>query len=322
MRRSLYKLRRRAESRILEGFFNISARIGKMHPDADPAKHGVEVIPDLAYRSSLQGAHRLDVYRPVKRRGPAPCVLYIHGGAFQILSKETHWIMGLAFARQGYVVFNVSYRLAPQHPFPAAVHDVADAFLWVTENGASYGADLDRLVIAGESAGANLATSLTLATVYERDEPHARAVFATGVVPRAAAPACGIFQVSDTKRFGPDYGASRFVVDQLRDLERAYLGRDPKAHGAMLDFADVLPWLERGERPARPLPPFFIPVGTWDPLMPETERLDDALTRLGGTVEARYYEGGIHAFHAFVFAKQARRCWRDQFRFLERHVSR
>ena len=315
-------MRRRAESRFLEGFFNVSSRLGQLHPDANPERHGVEVIHDLAYRSSLDGAHRLDVYRPRDIAGPAPCVLYIHGGAFRILSKETHWIMGLAFASRGYVVFNVSYRLAPEHPFPAAVHDLAEAYQWVVKRGPSYGADLDRLVLAGESAGANLAASLALSTVYERDEPHSRAIFETGVTPRVVAPACGIFQVSDARRFGPEHGASRFVVDQLRDMERAYLGPDPGAHGAMLDFVDVATWLERGQAPARPLPAFFIPVGTRDPLAPETARLERALTRLGGTVEARYYDGGIHAFHAFVFAKQARRCWRDQFAFLERHVSR
>jgi len=50
-------------------------------------------------------------------------------------------------------------------------------------------------------------------------------------------------------------------------------------------------------------------------------KIERALRRLGGTAEARYYEGGVHAFHAFVFAKQARRCWRDQFEFLGRHAS-
>ena len=50
--------------------------------------------------------HRLDIYRPRESSGPLPIVLYIHGGGFRILSKDTHWVMGLAFARREFLVFN------------------------------------------------------------------------------------------------------------------------------------------------------------------------------------------------------------------------
>ena len=133
------------------------------------------MIRDVAYDDSGLAEHRLDIYRP---RGLArgeldrvPVVLYVHGGGFRILSKDTHWVMGLAFARRGYLVFNVSYRLAPRHRFPAAVQDVAAALEWVRQNAARYGGDLDRLAFAGESAGANLVTSLALMSSYRRTEP-------------------------------------------------------------------------------------------------------------------------------------------------------
>lgn len=306
----------------MQGFFAGAANLGRMHPRADPARHGVEVIRDIPYveRSGVR-EHQLDVYRPRDRSGPCPIVLYIHGGGFQILSKETHWIMGLAFASRGYVVFNVSYRLAPQHPFPAAVEDVSLAYRWVVDHAARYGGDPSRLVVAGESAGANLATAVTLATVYDRDEPYARTIHRTGVVPRACAPACGIFQVSDVARFSRRRrDLSRFVQERIDDVERHYIGLDPSAHGAALDFADVLPWVERGDAPARPIPPFFLPVGTRDPLLDDTRRLATALRGLGATVDDRYYEGGIHAFHAFVFLAQARQVWIDKFAFLREHV--
>jgi len=323
MKKRLTELRSKAGSGFAERFFSGAASLGKFHPLARPSKHGVEVLHDIAYsKRSFAAEHHLDVYRPVDRSGPAPAVLYIHGGGFRILSKETHWIMGLAFASRGYVVFNMSYRLAPQHPFPAAVEDVAEAYQWVVANGHRFGADLDRLAIAGESAGANLAASLTLSTVYEREEPYARAVFDTGVVPRATLPACGVFQVSDMERYArrkPNFPT--FVLDRFREMQDGYLGTDPVAHGDRLDLADIVSWLERGEAPARPLPPFFLPVGTKDPLLDDTRRLDAALRALGGTSDARYYKGGLHAFHAFVFLESARQCWRDQFDFLERSLT-
>ena len=120
----------------------------------------MEVIRDLAYaEESRRREHRLDVYRPKQADGPLPVVMYIHGGGFRILSKDTHWMMGLAFARRGYLVFNVGYRLAPTHPFPAAIEDSCRAFEWVVAHAARFGGDLERLVIAGESSGATPTTT-------------------------------------------------------------------------------------------------------------------------------------------------------------------
>lgn len=323
-KQSVDTFRRRAGALVVDGFFRGASRLGQLHPMARPDRHRVEVVRDVAYApESTLAEHRLDVYRPSDRRGPLPIVLYVHGGGFRILSKDTHWIMGLAFARRGFLVFNVSYRLAPLHPFPAAVEDVAAAFSWVVRNAASYGGDLERLVLAGESAGANLVTTLALSTIYPREELVARRVFEAGVVPRAVVPACGIFQVSDVARIAREKPhMSRFLADRLDEVETAYLGRDPSRHGALLDLADPLVWAERGHTPARPLPPFFLPVGTKDPLLRDTRRLAAALRALGGVAIDRYYEGEIHAFHAFPFLPNARRCWTDTYRFLEEHVPR
>ena len=304
----------------MNGFFQGASRLGQLHPLARPERHGVEVIRDLAYaEESRRREHRLDVYRPKQADGPLPVVMYIHGGGFRILSKDTHWMMGLAFARRGYLVFNVGYRLAPTHPFPAAIEDSCRAFEWVVAHAARFGGDLERLVIAGESAGANLATSVTLATLYEREEPFARRVFETGVVPKAVLPACGIFQVSDVERFARRKKRfSRFLMDRLQEVERGYLG--DRAHGPEIDFADPLTWLERSEAPHRPFPPFFLPVGTKDPLLDDTRRLAKALRDHGAVAEDRYYEGEVHAFHAFPFLKNARRCWQDSYAFLDQFV--
>ena len=103
---------------ISSAFFHGLSRAGRLHPASNPARHGVEVERDLRYGPAAE--HILDLYRPHKHPGPWPVVFYVHGGAFQILSKDTHWLMGLAFARRGYLVVNISYRLAPRHRFPAA----------------------------------------------------------------------------------------------------------------------------------------------------------------------------------------------------------
>jgi acetyl esterase len=294
---------------------------------ADPSAHGVERINDIPYLDDGSPEHLLDVYRPAAgtassthgRTAPWPMVFYVHGGGFRILSKDTHWVMGLAFARRGFVVFNVSYRLAPKHPFPSALEDVSRAFTWVMKNAAQFGADPSRVVLAGESAGANLAASLAIMLAYEREEPFAREAFATGVVPKAVVPACGVFQVSDMERLRRRKpGMSPFIADRLAEVEAAYLAG---ATTSSRELADPLLLLERGDKPARPLPPFFLPVGTRDPLLPDTRRMATALRNLGVVAKDEYYPGELHAFHALVMRKSAQRCWRDTFAFLDEHVA-
>jgi acetyl esterase len=322
----LSRLRRGAGAALAEGFFRYASRLGALHPDARPERHGLDVLRDVPYDDpAAHPARRLDVYRPKGARDPLPTLLYVHGGGFRILSKDTHWVMALAFARRGFVVFNVDYRLAPRHRFPAAVEDVSAAYAWLARHAPAYGADPDRLVLAGESAGANLVTALTLAACFERPEPHARAVFETGVVPRCVLPACGLFQVSDPARFARRKpGMSRFVRDRIEEVAEAYLGAGHRVHTpGEHDLADPVCFLEReAGAPARPLPPFFLPVGTADPLLDDTRRLAAALERRGVPVEVRIYEGEIHAFHAFVFRPKARLCWQHQYAFLDTWVPR
>jgi acetyl esterase len=321
LRTPLIKLRQRAGSLVVDNFFRAVSRLGSMHPKARPEVHGVRVERDVPYLSTGLPEHRLDIYRPEGKTGPLPTVLYVHGGGFRILSKDTHWVMGLAFARAGYLTFNISYRLAPRHRFPAALEDCTAAYEWLLRHGPDHGADLDRLIFAGESAGANLVTSLALLTCYQRREPWAARVFDHGVVPRAVLPYCGVLQVSDADRFRrrrPNLPA--FIQDRLIEVTHAYLGNDHQSYGELLDLADPLTLLERGLTPHRPLPAWFVTVGTADPLLDDSRRMGRALETLGAAHEVRYYPGEVHAFHAMVWRPQAKACWQHTFRFLEHHV--
>jgi acetyl esterase len=312
----LHKVRARLDGLVVEHAFRSLSWLGQLHPRAKPETHGVEVLRDIPYRDTAHADHRLDVYRPIERKGPLPVVLYVHGGGFCILSKETHWIMALAFARRGFVVFNMNYRLAPANKYPAAIEDVCRAYAWLARNAELYGGDPERTILAGESAGANLVTSLSLATSYERPEPWARAAFEAGVQPRVVIPACGIHQVSDTQRFSRRRPYPDWLVRQLAGIERAYLGRVEPTHDRFFDLADPLVALERGEPPARPLPRYLIGCGTKDPLLDDSRRLAAAVEKLGATSKLLVYPGEVHAFHAFVWRENARDYWQQCHGFL------
>ena len=113
---------------------------------------------------------------------------------------------------------------------------------------------------------------------------------------------------------------SAYMKDRLHEVADDYLHGVSVEAERGLDLADPLVALERGEKPARPLPAFFAPVGTWDVLIDDTRRLAAALSKLGARCDARYYPRGLHAFHGFVFTPQARQCWREAFSFLEQEL--
>lgn len=310
-------LRRAVGAAVVDGFFYATAMGFSALPLARPGLHGVAVERDVAYRDGGHPLNLLDVWRPKGAAGPLPVVIYIHGGGFRFLSKDTHWIFALIYARRGYLVFNIDYRLAPGNPFPAAVDDVCAAYRWVVENAHRYGGDPRRLVVAGESAGANLSTVLALAAVEPRPEPFARAVYDTGVVPRAVVPACGIHQVSAPERRALK---SRFIYDRIAEVTDAYLGGVRLPDPGALDLVDTVAALERAKSFARPLPAFYVPCGTWDVLLEDSQQLVAALQRHGATVGYRWFEREFHAFHGFVPMPNALRCWRETFDFLSQHV--
>lgn len=306
---------------VVDGFFRGISKAGSLHPRARPERHQVEVLRDVPYLATGLHEHTLDIYRTTARPGPYPVVLYVHGGGFRILSKDSHWLMGLIFARRGFLVFNISYRLAPRHAFPAAVEDTCAAYEWVVDNASRYGGDLSRLVLAGESAGGNLVSALSVALAYRRKESFAARVFERGRLPSAVVPACGMLQVTDAERF--QRGAKRlspFLFDRISEVSHAYLSGAERYSEEELELADPLLVFERGRAPERPLPPFFSPCGTADPLLEDTRRLKRALDRLGAVCEAPEYEREHHAFHAMIWKKNARQCWTDTFTFLDRYV--
>lgn len=92
---------------------------------------------------------------------PSPAVIYCHSGAFVLGNLDTDHRQCVQFARQGScTVFSVDYRLAPEHPHPAALEDAMTVLTWVADNASELGVNADRLAVAGSSAGGALAARL------------------------------------------------------------------------------------------------------------------------------------------------------------------
>lgn len=308
MRIPIAKFKRSVAHMATQSLFFGADALGWMDLGHD-SHETTRVLRNVSY-ADRPGAH-LDVIRP-SGEGRFPVVFHVHGGGFTLLSKDTHWMVAEAYARRGYIVVNVDYRLAPEHPFPAAPEDVADAYVWMTRHIEAFGGDLDRVILAGESAGANLILGLAIGTTFERDEFYARRVFRTGVVPKAIVPASGLLQISNPDRLGG--GPLRLMArSEVARIEREYLSPSQRP----TELADPLLLLEGDARPARTFPATFAPHGGGDPIGEDSRRLVDALDVRGVPVEAPEYGREPHSFHVFMWREQARRAWSDTFAFLE-----
>jgi acetyl esterase/lipase len=118
-----------------------------------------------------------DFYRP-DGAGPFPAVLVIHGGSWQRGSRSEMARFARRLVQAGYAVYNIDYRLAPEHRYPAQLEDVRAAFAWLHGRARSLSVDPDRIAVMGYSAGAHLALLLGLAD--SGGAPRPRAVVAGG----------------------------------------------------------------------------------------------------------------------------------------------
>jgi acetyl esterase len=299
---------------------HLASRVIYALPVAHPGRYGVDVVCDVPYRDSANPAHTLDVYRP-RIAGRPPAVLYVHGGAFSTLSKDTHRVMALNFAARGYVVFNINYRLGPTHPYPAPLEDAAAALSWVETNSARYGADPNRLVLAGESAGANLVTALATSAIEPRPEPFARTIYERNPPIRAVVAIYGLLDLHDMHRFTTHPRLMSWLKAIIIDAGTAYVGRPIRARAVNAPLASPLRILSAPPSDAaRTPPPFFAAAGTADPLLDDSRRLQVALEGRGGLCQLEIFPGEIHGFNALVWRKAAQDKWRAVGEFLRHHV--
>ncbi|MFC4453242.1 alpha/beta hydrolase [Deinococcus sonorensis] len=112
---------------------------------------GLTVTRDLHYGPDARNV--LDLYAPQKASG-LPVVLFIHGGSWTSGDKNEYKFVGDSLARGGYLVAVMSYRLAPEHPYPDYIQDAAQALRWLRDHARDYGGDPDDLFVSGHSAGA------------------------------------------------------------------------------------------------------------------------------------------------------------------------
>jgi acetyl esterase len=210
-----------------------------------------------------------------------PLLLWMHGGGFCGGSLDDIDTVCTALARRARViVVSLDYRLAPKHPFPAALTDCVEAIRWLSAHASALGGN-GQLAIGGQSAGANLAAATTL-LVRDRGGPSIDAQV-------LAYPALDFDQSGEShKLFDGVFFDQRTLA---ADYER-YLGGRPASELAAPLLAD---WLGG-------LPPALILTAGCDPLRDDARRYAARLSDEGTDVDSAEYPGAVHAFLNFCGA--------------------
>ena len=225
----------------------------------------------------------LRVYRPSDQAG-LPALVYYHGGGWVIGDLDTHDDVCQALCHHaGCVVVSVDYRLAPEHPFPAAVDDAWAACRWVAANGPELDIDSERLAVGGDSAGGNLAA---VVTQLARAAAGPALRFQLLVYP-ATDMTLSYPSIND---FATGYRLSRADMQWFVDH---YMGNaDYRQPTASPLFADDFAGL----------PPALVITAGFDPLRDEGRAYAERLTGAGVAVDYRCYDGMVHGFFGMAGA--------------------
>jgi acetyl esterase len=227
-------------------------------------------------------------YRPPSAE-PLPVLVYFHGGGWVRGDLDTHdGLCRLLAEAVDCVVVSVAYRRAPEHPFPAPVHDAYAATTWAAAHAGIVGGDPDRVAVGGDSAGGNLAAAVTL-LARDRDGPD-------------IAHQTLIYPVTDYDLHTDSYheNAAGYLLSRasMRWYWERYL--DDAVDGAN-PYASPLRALDLSG-----LPPATVVTAGYDPLRDDGAAYADRLRESGVSVTHANYPGMVHVFASFPDLERAR----------------
>jgi monooxygenase len=280
-----FVVRRRVQPALAD-MRNIAA-VRKAFGHPLPAAKGLRYTP-----ATLGGVPGEWVEAEAATPGATTTLLYLHGGGFVGCSARTHRPLTAALALQGLRVFVPDYRLAPEHPFPAAPQDALAVYRALRAD-----APTGRIVVAGDSAGGNLAMGLLL-TLRDAGEamPAAAALFSPALDLTGASPSMALNAGRD----------AMFDSKQLPHLTEAYLaGADPTQPLASPLFGNMAG-----------LPPLLLHVGESEVLRDDSIRLAQKAREAGVRVELQVFPGVAHVWQLVRQLPESRRSVRSAAQFL------
>ena len=283
--------------------FNFRASRSDARRDAAiPLPTGVSECRNISYGCHGQ-QNLLDVYFPQGAEGALPTIVSIHGGGYVYGSKEIYRRYGMDMAKRGFAFVNFNYRLAPKWKFPTPLHDTNAVLHWVCKNAQRYHLDPRRIILLGDSAGAQLTSHYAAIAA----NPDFAAHFAMDLAPvtiRCVGLFCGMYDM--TAR----------AADKRKGLSLDYLGRDLKADDPRFAVLESI---------GGNYPPAFIATSCHDFLRPCAEPMYHFLREKGVAAQWHCYgteeqEHVGHVFHVNILLPEAVQCNDDAAAFFRQYV--
>lgn len=253
---------------------------------------------------------KLDVYRPAGAQAGTgalrPGLLMVHGGAWIIGPREQQMWYCREFARMGYVVAAIDYRMMPKHPFPCCIEDCKAGVRWLRKHAAEYGVDPAKIVAFGASAGGHLATLLAAT----RPEDGFEGTENLGVSSEVSA-VVSLYGAVDLTQYrdrpwdivgGP---LSRLYIRSFVGNEGEKQGKDPFAYASPITYAHA------------GMPPVFMIHGNKDHLVHwrQSQAFYEKLQSLGVKSDFKIVPKRFHGFD-YVFKRQRANLFQDMLAFL------
>ena len=252
----------------------------------------VERFDDIVYGADPH-TQALDVYRPRSSgKMVLPVIVSVHGGGWVYGDKERYQFYCMDLARRGFAVVNFTYRLAPEHKFPASLEDTNLVFSWVLEHADEYGFDRGHVFAVGDSAGAHLlglylglCTDPAFAELFPFAPPK-------GFLPAAAALNCGAYEIN----MSPEGMDAQLMGDLLPG-------------GGTAEELETINVLRRVDGD---FPPLFVMTATEDFLKADAPKMAAALLAAEVPFVLRFYGDKDtrlgHVFHLNIRSEAAKAC--------------
>ena len=263
----------------------------------------VKRYDDIRYGKNRK-YHLLDVYRPKDKEGKLPVIVSVHGGAWVYGTKETYQYYCMSLAQRGFAVVNFSYRLAPEHRYPAQIEDTNTVIKWILANAEDYGLDTENVFAVGDSAGGHLLSVYTAmlnekayANYYGIDLPK-------GFMFNAIALNCGVYRQEKPEKKG------------LGTLMYDLLPRNFSEEDFMM--------LNSYDKIKKGYPPTFVMSANGDFLKEQVDVIVPELEKHGIKHQVKIYgsEDHVlgHVFHCNVKTEDAAICNDEECEFFRAHM--
>ena len=283
--------------------FNIRATKGdRLRDSAIELPKGVSQCRNVSYGSHGDW-NLLDVYFPQGASAPLPTIVSIHGGGYVYGSTEIYRRYGMDMAKRGFAFVNFNYRLAPKWKFPTPLHDTNAVMEWICKNARRYNLDPSRIILVGDSAGAQLAsqyaaivTNPAYAAHFQMTVPNIRI--------RCLGLYCGMYDMKAQ------------AAPPRKGLALDYLGRTLPVEDPRLDVLGNI---------TDAYPPAYLATACHDFLRANAEPMYTFLREKGIEAQWKCYGSEddtavAHVFHVNIILPEAVRCNDDSAEFFRRYV--